>query len=367
MLLSGIVIIIIDRLAPLSLPGGKHWALGNIFVFIGFMLIGAEDFFHEFLSTPLANSILVSSGALYYIAITYVTQQDYKKSIVYAVLGLTFLTEIFFTFIQPNYSIRSLVIVIALEIFAVLAVIHLLRYPGQALSGPKFIMIGLFLIVIIFYSGRIIVDLVEYDPQNTFYNTGIILDITVSSVFVLMNLLTIGFLLFSNASNFSTIQKLAFEDSLTGTYSRRAIMDKIIDQINFANRHEMLFSVLLIDFDHLKRINDDFGHLAGDEVLKKIAATIKSILREGDSIGRFGGDEFIFILKNANLEGAKVVTKRIMDSINSLEFSFNQTVYVSIGGAQFTPGDMSVDDLIAKADRNLYLVKEKGGNDYLIS
>lgn len=119
------------------------------------------------------------------------------------------------------------------------------------------------------------------------------LDVTVSAAFVLSSLLTISFLLLSNTVNYSKIHKLACEDSLTETYSRRAIMDRIMIAISESDRSGIPFAIILIDFDNLKGINDSVGHQAGDEALKKISNSIKSSLQGGDAIGRFGGDWFV--------------------------------------------------------------------------
>ena len=366
-LVSGLSLFFVEKSVPRSLPGGKEWAFGGLFVFVAFLLIGVEEWLPEFISTSVANSLFVVAMTLYLISITNVTDQDQDKKIFFWIFGLAFIGEIFFTSLVPNYSLRIVILMIALIILTIMCLVQLVNYKEPRAAFPKYMMVSIFSGGIILFLWRIIIELIEYDPQKTTAQLGLVLDITVSGVFVLTTLLTISFLLLSNAVNYSKIHKLAYEDSLTGTVSRRAILDRISEAISGTNRSGIPFSIILIDFDNLKEINDYAGHLAGDEALIKITQCVKSNLRTGDVIGRFGGDEFVIVFQNTNIKGAAFVTERIVNLIRSMKHSFNKPVMISIGGTQYDPGNRSLDELIAQADKNLYTVKRKGGDDYLIT
>jgi two-component system cell cycle response regulator len=161
------------------------------------------------------------------------------------------------------------------------------------------------------------------------------------------------------------LERLANFDSLTGLYNRRAILGKLRELINLANRYKEDFGLIMLDIDHFKRVNDRYGHLTGDEVLEKIATIICRNIRETDIVGRYGGEEFIIILPKTNLASAWVVAERLRSIIEKAEMKDSAgnvfTITVSQGLAGWERGE---DDhsLISRADEALYKAKEKGRN-----
>ena len=121
---------------------------------------------------------------------------------------------------------------------------------------------------------------------------------------------------------------------------------------------------MMLDIDHFKKINDTYGHLAGDFVLKEIAKIIKDSIRKSDICGRFGGEEFVIVLPNTKLSGAMKLAERIRETIQNHTFDFNGkkiNVTVSIGITSVGVND-SYESLISRADEALYEAKEKGRN-----
>jgi len=161
------------------------------------------------------------------------------------------------------------------------------------------------------------------------------------------------------------LEKLANFDSLTGLYNRRAILGKLRELINLANRYREHFSVIMLDVDHFKSVNDRYGHLVGDEVLARLATLIRQNVRETDIVGRYGGEEFIIILPKTDLSSAWVAAERVRTMIESAEMKdsagnkFNVTV--SQGVASWERGEDAYS-LISRADEALYKAKEKGRN-----
>ena len=161
------------------------------------------------------------------------------------------------------------------------------------------------------------------------------------------------------------LERLANFDSLTGLYNRRAILGKLHELINRANRYKEDFSLIMLDIDHFKNVNDSHGHLTGDEVLVKIAALIRQNIRVTDIAGRYGGEEFIIILPHANLYSAWVVAERIRSIIGKAEIKdpagnvFSVTVSQGLSG--WERGE-DADTLISCADEALYKAKGKGRN-----
>jgi two-component system cell cycle response regulator len=161
------------------------------------------------------------------------------------------------------------------------------------------------------------------------------------------------------------LERLATFDSLTGLYNRRAILSKLYELINLANRYKEDFSLSMLDIDHFKRVNDSYGHLTGDEVLEKIAILIRRNVRDTDIVGRYGGEEFIIILPKTNLSSSWVVAERLRSIIERVEMKDSAgnvfTITVSQGLAGWERGEDAYS-LISRSDQALYKAKEKGRN-----
>ena len=146
-------------------------------------------------------------------------------------------------------------------------------------------------------------------------------------------------------------------DELTNVYNRRYIIEALKKEKAFADRTGEKFSLALIDIDNFKAINDRYGHDVGDKALELIAYEIQNSVREADIVGRWGGDEFIVILRNTDINGAKKVAQRIIDNVRRLKID-SLKLSISLGLAQYK-GE-SLKDLIRKTDQALYKAKESG-------
>jgi diguanylate cyclase (GGDEF)-like protein len=153
-------------------------------------------------------------------------------------------------------------------------------------------------------------------------------------------------------------------DPLTGVLNRRAILSQIESELSRARRENTKISVSMLDLDHFKKINDTYGHLAGDAVLRECMNRVGDSVRTYDSIGRFGGEEFLVILPGADQADALCVAERIRQNIVekdadveevSISFTISQ-------GLATSNGDITVENLIAMADEALYRAKENGRN-----
>jgi diguanylate cyclase (GGDEF)-like protein len=168
------------------------------------------------------------------------------------------------------------------------------------------------------------------------------------------------------------LKYIGLTDSLTGVYNRRYIDRRLREEIGRARRQAYRISCMYIDIDHFKAVNDSVGHQGGDEVLREVAARIKAELRLSDALGRFGGEEFVVLLIDADRESASIVAQRIRASIADAPFQLSGgellPISVSIGVA--TLDDFERDhaiegvaqELVAHADTALYQAKEHGRN-----
>lgn len=162
------------------------------------------------------------------------------------------------------------------------------------------------------------------------------------------------------------LKQQADRDELTGLLNRRSFFSKVRDLQALMQRHSEEISVLMLDLDHFKQINDTYGHQAGDYVLKETATIFSEKVRDGDLLARIGGEEFIIAAPYAGLMAALVLGERIRKAVEGHQFRFNGqdiTVTVSIGISNAEGHRPSaLDDTITQADRRLYIAKNKGRN-----
>lgn len=156
----------------------------------------------------------------------------------------------------------------------------------------------------------------------------------------------------------------ATTDELTGLFNRRFFWETLFREDNRSKRLNQPYSILMIDIDNFKQINDSYGHLKGDEVLVAIAETLKENMRSFDTIARFGGEEFIALLPNTDKKTAIIVAEKILQVIRGVSFDFSdEKITVSIGVSDSAESE-NFEKVIILADERLYKAKSKGKNRY---
>ena len=169
-----------------------------------------------------------------------------------------------------------------------------------------------------------------------------------------------------NAMTHDQVQKLAAIDPLTNVYNRRFGLSRLHEEFVRAVKQNIALAVLMIDIDHFKQVNDVYGHTVGDRVLRTLATSTRSQLREGDILIRLGGDEFMVVLLGASNADALEVGEAIRRQIDERRITYGEQlihVTLSIGAASFPELDVEYEkDLVEAADRALYRVKESGRN-----
>lgn len=167
-----------------------------------------------------------------------------------------------------------------------------------------------------------------------------------------------------NALLYRAATQSALRDPLTNTGNRIAMDQTLQREIDMSRRHLQPLSLLMLDIDHFKLINDTHGHSAGDDVLKAVAASIKGQLRNVDMVFRFGGEEFLIVLSNTGREAAAMVGERLRFAAQANDFLADGKLIeltVSIGCSTLLPGESS-ESLLRRADSALYVAKREGRN-----
>jgi two-component system cell cycle response regulator len=164
-------------------------------------------------------------------------------------------------------------------------------------------------------------------------------------------------------ANQEELERIANYDSLTGLLNRRAILQEMDDQIKRVRRYRAPLSIVMLDIDHFKKVNDKYGHIVGDSVLEEMAKTIGLVVRGTDVVGRYGGEEFIIILPHAEQDAALSVAERVRNAVVAVEMKSSNGDTFSVTVSQGVASYMSNEDiysLIQRADAALYQAKENG-------
>lgn len=175
-----------------------------------------------------------------------------------------------------------------------------------------------------------------------------------------------------NARLFERVQELSNYDELTKLPVRRYFNEKFAEEIYRSKRFDLMMSLIIMDIDWFKQINDNYGHQIGDWALKEVSKVIRTSLRQTDVPCRFGGDEMVIMLPRTKGEEAKIIAKRLKDRITAItipdRYTDGQEVHLSIsqGIATFPQDGASADALLEKADKALYVVKQNGRGDYAV-
>jgi diguanylate cyclase (GGDEF)-like protein len=168
-----------------------------------------------------------------------------------------------------------------------------------------------------------------------------------------------------NARLFGEVQRLATKDSLTGIHNRRHFFELAGQEFKRSLRYRIALSAIMLDIDHFKKVNDNYGHIIGDLVLTKVAACCLENIRDVDILSRYGGEEFAIILPETNLQAASEAAERLRQNIAKLPILTSQApikVTVSLGVATVDAKTPDILSLLSRADDALYMAKSQGRN-----
>jgi diguanylate cyclase len=358
------MLLAITRVHHKEVKGPGYWSVGNLVVGLGMILILIQLDSAKLLFLP--GAALIGAGlSLYINGIQAFVGKKPDHRIPIAAFIVLIAVDLYFMFV--SHDIRSTVVVDALVFAAIyLACARLTFAQDEGVLGNLYWMTSsLFLLLALLMVGRAIsassVDISVFDsfatwPVNAYtFMVGAVSQFFISSLFVLM----LSYQLNQNLASMVTI------DGLTGILNRRGLEDGALKMQGICRRINMSMAVLLIDIDHFKKVNDQHGHLVGDDVLRHIAKVISKTLRTGDVAGRYGGEEFSVFMPNTNENDAGVLAERIRAAVEAAPFKENHLnirTTVSIGVADSVRAGYDFKGLIAAADGTLYSAKNNGRN-----
>jgi diguanylate cyclase (GGDEF)-like protein len=171
-----------------------------------------------------------------------------------------------------------------------------------------------------------------------------------------------------NARYFDRVRHMAYVDGLTGIFNRRYFEMRIAEEMERARRYDNALALIMVDLDHFKRLNDEFGHLLGDEVLRQVTTLFGQNLRKSDIVCRYGGEEFVLLMPQTAVEQATAAAEKLRKAIETWSFpGVAWPVTISSGVSSFPADGDSRDALVSAADRALYAAKQGGRNRVVVA
>jgi diguanylate cyclase (GGDEF)-like protein len=311
----------------------------------------------DFINGILANILLLLGPGLSYTALSQFTGRSHSKGLVSAIIATIMVFLLYFTYWENQLGTRMVILSLGVVAMLSILVYQLLQTRKTALRFSADLMLISFLSYGIFLIGRAI-SVASNPPQDEFSNTPI-QSATYLFSFALSFFWSTGFILMVSQRLRNDLMEVATIDLLTHIPNRRAMQTFLEKELSRAQRHQSEFSVLLIDIDHFKQVNDRWGHAVGDEALVKLASVLQSVLRKQDLVARWGGEEFLVILAGPPYCDPEALAERLRSKVAQSEYShaggsFSITVSIGIACANQTS---TLDGILKQADDALYKAK----------
>lgn len=363
----GFVLVLMERATAQRIPGVRHWAFGSLLIIVAGMLTALRDVAPVWLTYTVQNTVVMISYTSLLIGSAKHFGQDQKLNGLAVLFVLSWFAQVYFTYVQDNLrgrylSLTGFVFVVGLLHAAVFAREIFRRHTDRKSSSLGVTFTGFWVAFSALVFG------LRWGHAVLFPQEGLgLLDTSPLQVLYLgtyafgLVMLDIGFQLLVSEAIRSNFEKLSMTDALTGVRSRRAIVDAAIDLFERSRRSERPFVMMMLDLDHFKSVNDNFGHAVGDQVLITFCRRVDSVLRRSDVFGRLGGEEFVVLLHDTGMEQAVQLADRLMKA-SAVSDSLLPVITVSIGISEWRPSDNSANEVLDRADHALYAAKTAGRN-----
>jgi diguanylate cyclase (GGDEF)-like protein len=366
LLVDGLLLAVYRSLPAHYRPSLRWWLVGGVLHPLGFLLMGLRDMIPDWISIIVANALLAIALSCTAIALRMFYQVEQRRLRLFLTTAIIVAIAWWFSQEQPSQHWRTALLPLLLAVLVGSSARAIFRR-----GGPRGLIPGL--AGGVFALGTLM--LVYRGVDELLRPTALIFESTLSHVlaFGVIGLLpvlsTICFLLLCTDDCQRELQRAARVDFLTGVCNRRAIDDLAQRTIAAARRHGMPLSIMIIDVDHFKRINDAHGHQAGDVALVETVRRIRDSLRAEDLVGRLGGEEFVVVMPNTDGDSAIAAAERIRAAFASLPMQIGgsaMSITVSVGVSLLAPGDSLFSHLLRRADHAMYAAKAAGRDRVMV-
>lgn len=344
--------------------GMAYWAAGLACNAAGYVLFALRGQVSDLLSIVLANVLFASVFALFTEGVFQFQNRRPRRWLVWLPVVVT---ALLFGALIPWQAARVVAGTIIFSAQSAAIMVSLLQRRKTTVGVGQYFMVAGFLMMIIAFAFQGVGTLLRKDEVTSimtphFVQTVIFLVATISVVVVSLGLVV---MIKDRADELN--RNLAMRDELTGLINRRSLLESLAQHLSAAKRHGQPLSLLMVDIDFFKRVNDTYGHLSGDKVLKTMASSIVQRTRAQDVPGRLGSEEFLVILPNSTEQGAWQLAENLRQGVEATAFQAVSgepiAITVSIGLCALSQlPDPQCDDLIAASDQALYRAKAAGRN-----
>lgn len=356
--LSALVAFTLYRDLPASNHSIRIWAPGAMVMFVAITMMGQHDKWPEYATVWLASGLLWTGMSLCVSGYCRFAGRPSPKRLLSAIGIAVLLLSADYVWVHRDYSFRVAITAAFILLFAALS------FTAAADMRPRSLPVRLMMLayatLMVLCAVRLLIVVSGLDPTSRLLDPNPMQATFLIGYGVLELLGNVAFLLAVSAREHDALRHAAAYDPLSGALNRGAIMTQLQREFKRAERGKHALSVLLIDIDHFKQVNDSFGHAAGDRAITDFARRAMAQLRAGDVFGRFGGEEFLVILPETGIPAAAQAAERVRGSA-AAGSGDGPTYTVSVGVAALAP-NMTLDALLEAADNALYLAKEKGRN-----
>ena len=354
--------------------GLGYWFIACILQVSGQLMLFSQGYIQDFISVFLANILIISAGLILFYGMEIFTSARGRHGMFFLLLVPVTPLSYYFTFITPQLNARIIIFSVSIILIS-LNFIHLLNARiDKKQRGLYRQIVIVFVVLAVVYAARIMfrtgsIDRISLTVLNL---TDKILILAIYMLFILLVfslVIVINSRLLQDISEYLSererlvqeFKRMASTDSLTGIYNRMKLEPIMTAEVLRSRRYGRMLSVLLIDIDHFKLVNDNYGHNIGDSVLRDVAAVLKENLREADSLGRWGGEEFLVVAPETSTEGARKIAEKLREAVAAHRFIRDIKVTISVGVASLMADEWE-EDMVRRADEAMYMAKNAGRN-----
>ncbi|MEA5554458.1 GGDEF domain-containing protein [Anabaena cylindrica UHCC 0172] len=350
--------------------GISIYAIGTILSALGFLIFPMRLFLSDKLLLLnvrfFGNLFIICAQIMYTIGIGKFIGKRINYLFFIALSSASCVIQFYFIYIKDDYYLRHFSIMLPIIIANLLAIHYLISNQDKSLLSSSVFTSIIFLFYVIFSILRMI--MVPLVQTTSLMQPNSINIITLWAIFLFDYLRNSGFIMIVNQRLHHDLHTLATTDFLTKALNRRAIENYLQYEITRFKRSEIPFSLILIDVDKFKLINDNYGHTFGDIVLQHLVNILNKSLRSQDLVSRWGGEEFLILLPNTNIESASVIANRLRITVEENPAADGMIYYtISLGVATFEKTyTNSLSSFFIALDQALYQAKKKGRNQIVI-
>ncbi|MDH0863594.1 GGDEF domain-containing protein [Mitsuaria sp. GD03876] len=353
----GAVLLGVRRNYPSTIQGLLPWSLAPMTCALAAGVYAMQGALPDFVVAQTGNALLLTGCGLFYFG----SQRFFGRPVTWRLWGgiaLLSLAVLTWFLIRPDYRVR-MVVFTATMTACVLAHAWLVRRDGRGFAAR--LIAGTLALQAAVLVGRGLASFWVDGAQSSRFAMTTVQTAYIASYCFSVLLLSVGVLLMASERVREEFELLATRDALTGALTRRAVLQAGGEEFDRWRRYGQPLSLLLLDIDHFKLVNDRHGHQTGDRVLAEAVAAIRGQLRATDRLGRYGGEEFVILLPSTDAEAARASAERVREALAAhVPAPDVPPCTASIGVAVAQLGDVSIDQLLARADAALYRAKANG-------